>query len=88
MTNFDELDIDKGFVLDNYNAIMYINDIALQHTREIMDGYEDAEGFSEIIGDLRDMREEIEKNDYAYIKFEYHPMAAAQFIIKEMTEKE
>lgn len=86
MTNFDELDLDKGFVLDNYNSIMYINDIALQHTREIMDGYEDAEGFDKIISELRDMREEIEQNDYKYIKFEYHPMAASQIIIKEMKE--
>ena len=86
MTNFDNLDITNGFVINEQDAIKYIEDSARQHIEEVMQGNEDTEGLTEIIEDLYGMKKWIMNNNYDYYHFIEHPMYACGMCITPMTE--
>lgn len=87
MNRFDELDIESGFVLPQRVAVEFLDYIAQQHTKMVMDGEEDYEGMDAVLDDLYHMKKEIIDRDYHYIKFVECPMGASNMNIIEMVEK-
>ena len=86
MTNFDNLDITKGFVLDQYDAAEYLKNTAYEQFKEVMNGDADTEGLEAIIEELKEMIKAIENTNFDYWRISEHPMAASGIIITPMTE--
>ena len=86
MTNFDNLDITKGFVLDQYDAAEYLKYIAYEQFKEVMNDDADAEGLEAIIEELKDMIKAIENTDFEYWRISEHQMAASGIVITPMEE--
>lgn len=81
-------DLERGFVLRQNEAIDYLYNVAMEHTKQVMDGKEDSDGMTEILDDLYTMSKEIEKGDAEYIKLVECPMSASNINIIPMVEKE
>lgn len=81
-------DLETGFVLSRSEACDYLYNVAMEHTKQVMDGEEDSDGMSEILADLYAMTREIERGDADYIKFVECPMSASNINIIPMVEKE
>ena len=75
-------------ILTATQAIDYLEDIAQQHVREIMDGNEDSEGLTELIEDLYTMKKQIQEEGNDWYKISECPMSASQLKITPMIEKE
>ena len=86
MTNFDNLDITKGFVLDQYDAAEYLKYTAYEQFKEVMNDEADTEGLEAIIEELKDMIKTIESTDFDYWHISEHQMAASGIIITPMEE--
>lgn len=81
-------DLGTGFVLNRKEALDYLDEIAQEQTTLIMNGELDSEGATEMLDDLRTMKQDIIKHDYEYIKFFECPMSASNINIVPMVEKE
>lgn len=81
-------DLERGFVLRQDEACDYLYNVAIEHTKQVMEGKEDSDGMTEILDDLYTMTQEIEKGDAEYIKFVECPMSASNINIIPMAEKE
>ena len=86
MTNFDELDITKGFVLEQEEATDYINYLCYNHYKAAMEGDEDLEDLGEILQDLRDERDFISQSDLEYFKIFEHSMSVSGVQVIAMAE--
>lgn len=75
-------------ILNQHDAVDYLEDIAKQHTEEVMAGIEDSEGMTELLEDLYTMKYFIAMHDYEFYKISEHPMSASGLIITPMVEKE
>ena len=76
MIKYDELDIEKGFVLDEYDAVEYLKQAAYDNLVQVMNDDADIDGFEDIINELKDMIKEIENNTKYNFWYLYgHPMA-------------
>lgn len=83
-----EYDLARGFVLRCDEAVDFLHNVAIDHTKEVMNGNEDCEGMTEILDDLYTMSKEIENGTAEYIKFVECPMSASNINIIPMVEKE
>ena len=81
-------DLETGFVLNRKEALGYLDEVAQEQTTLVMNGESDSEGMTEILDDLRTMKQDIIKHDYEYIKFFECPMSASNINITPMVEKE
>lgn len=87
--NYNNLDLDNGFVLPQKQAIEYLKYSAGMILDQSMNnGHElDYENASEILKDIMCMGWEIVRYDYEWIKFMRQDMSASGIIIKEMKEE-
>lgn len=81
-------DLTAGFVLNRKEATKFLDEVAQEQTTMVMNGESDSEGMTEILDDLRTMKQDIVKHDYEYIKFVECPMSASNINIIPMVEKE
>lgn len=81
-------DLTAGFVLNRKEATKFLDEVAQEQTTMVMNGESDSEGMTEILDDLRTMKQDIIKHDYEYIKFFECPMSASNINIVPMVEKE
>lgn len=85
---FAELDITtSSFVLDQVEALNYLDYVARQHTEQVLHNDEDYEGMTELLEDICEMKKDIIKHDYEYVKFVECPMSASGISIRPMIEK-
>ena len=84
MTNFSNIDIEKGAVLDNEDAIEFLKQCAYEQYKEAMEG--DIDGLEVILQDIKDNIEYIERDEHIYFKILEHPMAASGIIVTPMEE--
>ena len=86
MIKYDELDIEKGFVLDQYDAIEYLKQADYDNYEQVMNDDADLEGLEDILAELKDMIKTIDDTNYDYWRLSGHPMAASGIVITPMTE--
>ena len=84
----DKYDISKGFVLDNEQALEYLEEVAkgfYEHAVDI-----DGEEIGAIIDDIMTMAHaiKVEWAKYEWVLFNESPMSASGIMIKPMVEKE
>ena len=84
---FDDYDLEVGFVLDQTDALNYLDYVARQHTEQILIGEEDHEGMTEIMDDICTMKKDILEHNYEYVKFVECQMSASQIDIVPMIEE-
>ena len=84
MTNFDNLDLEKGAVLDSDDALEFLKQCAYEQYKEAMEG--DIDGLEAILQDIKDNIEYIERDEHVYFKITQHPMAASGIIVTPMEE--
>lgn len=87
--NYNNLDLDNGFVLPQEQALEYLKHSAGVIVDQAMNnGYElDYENASEILKDIMCMGWEIVREDYEWVKFMRQDMSASGIVIKEMKEE-
>lgn len=86
---FKGLDVAFGsFTLDQVNALNYLDYVARQHLEQILIGEEDNEGTTEYVEDIMEMKRDITKHDYEFVKFVSSPMSASQIDIIPMIEEQ
>ena len=85
---YNNLDITEGFVLSTDKAIAYLEDIATQHAKEVMEGNEDPEGIEVILEELRDIKKDMERLTYEYWYIIEHPMIASGLHATPMIKKD
>lgn len=87
MTNFDNLDISTGAVLDRDDAIEFLKQAAYENFKNVMNDDDELEALPDIIDDIKGMIKAIEIHpEYEYIKLYEHPMAASNIDIIFMEE--
>ncbi len=86
---FKDLDVSyRSFVLDQTNALNYLDYVARQHLEQVLNGEEDYEGMTEMLEDITEMKKDITKHDYEFIKFVECPMSASQLNILPVVEEQ
>lgn len=86
---FKDLDVAFGsFTLDQVKALNYLDYVARQHLEQILNGEEDNEGTTEYVEDIMEMKRDITKHDYEFVKFVSSPMCASQIDIIPMIEEQ
>lgn len=85
--NFDDYDLERGFVLRYDKAVQFLDSVAIAHAKAVMTGEEDSEGMTELLEDLREMRKEIDMGKSEYVKFVECPMAPSNINYIELIEK-
>ena len=84
MGNFNNIDLEKGAILDSDDAIEFLKQCAYEQYKEAMEG--DIEGLEDILLDIKDNIEYIERDEHEYFKLSEHPMAASGLFITPMEE--
>lgn len=86
---FKDLDVAFGsFTLNQVEALNYLDYVARQHLEQILIGEEDNEGTTEYIEDIMEMKRDIVKHDYEFVKFVSSSMSASQLDIIPMIEEQ
>lgn len=89
--NYMDLDIQKGFVLNNEQALGYLRAYAMEtYDRAISDDpadHIDIESATEIVKDIMVMAQLIYDKDWEWVKFDECQMAVSNICVKEMGEK-
>lgn len=85
---FAELDITtSSFVLNEIEALNYLDYVARQHTEQVLNGEGGTEGMTELLEDICEMKKDIIEHDYEYIKFVECPASASHINIEPMIEE-
>lgn len=86
--NIDDYDITKGFVLDNEQALEYLEEVAKGFYRQAVDI--DGEEIGAIIDDIMTMAHavKVEWQKYEWVLFSESSMSASGINIRPMTVKE
>lgn len=86
--NIDDYDITKGFVLDNEQALEYLEEVAKGFYHQAVDI--DGEEIGAIIDDIMTMAHmvKVEWQKYEWVLFSESSMSASGINIKPMTVKE
>lgn len=84
MSNFANIDLSTGAVLDSDDALEFLKQCAYEQYKEAMEG--DIEGLEAILQDIKDNIEYIERDEHEYFKLSEHPMAASGLIVTPMEE--
>lgn len=84
----NKYDISKGFVLDNEQALEYLEEVAKGFYKQAVDI--DGEEIGAIIDDIMTMAHaiKVEWAKYEWVLFSESPMSASGINIKPMVEKE
>lgn len=84
----EDYDITKGFVLDNEQALEYLEEVAKGFYRHAVDI--DGEEVGAIIDDIMTMAHtiKVEWREYEWVLFSESPMSASGINIKPMVERE
>ena len=86
---FKDLDVSYGsFVLDEVNALNYLDYVARQHLEQVLNNEEDYEGMTEMLEDITEMKKDIIEHGYEFVKFIECPMSASQINILPMIEEQ
>lgn len=84
---FKDLDVAFGsFTLDQVKALNYLDYVARQHLEQVLAGEEDHFKIEALIEDIIEMKSDITKHDYEFVKFVASPMSASQLDIIPMIE--
>ena len=84
---FEQLEIENGFTLEYYEAIVYLDWCAQERTKQVMNGVEGSECMDAILEDLYEMKKEIIDKGYGVVEFTECPMSASNSNIEPLVAK-
>lgn len=84
---FEQLEIENGFVLNQVEAINYLDWVARTHADQIMQGDEVVENVTELFDDLKEMRDEILQRNYDWVEFVECPASASGMCIEHLVRE-
>lgn len=85
---FEQLNIENSFTLDEVKALNYLDYVARTHVEQMLAGEEDYKGVEALIEDVIEMKKEIIKHDYEFVKFVECDMSASHICIVPMIEEQ
>lgn len=86
-TKFEQLEIESGFVLSQVEAINYLDWLARTHADQIMQGDEVIENITELFNDLKEMKDDILKHNWEWVKFNDCPASASGIDIRNLIQE-
>ena len=83
---FEQLNIEDGFVLRPIKAMRYLDYIAQQHVDKVLTDKEDCIGMTELFEDIVEMKRDIAIHDYEFVKLVQCDTCASKVDIVPMIE--
>ena len=83
---FEQLDIENSFVLNQVEALNYLDYVARQHVEQVLACEEDYTGMTELLEDIMEMKRDIATHGYKFVKFVQCNMSASKICVIPMIE--
>lgn len=83
---FEQLNIEDGFVLHPTKAMRYLDYVAQQYVDQVLADEEDYTGMTSLFGDIVEMKRDIAIHDYEFVKFVQCDVSASKIDIVPMIE--